>query len=174
MFHMAMEQKTDEQHTLFFMSFREALFRAFGYVPSSPDTIKLEPDLWSLLEKMAAHEQRPLPELVHDLLHQAIADRHTAVANLTHWQDLTPREQQVAALACLNYTNQEIAAQLIISPNTVKTHMRNILYKCDLKSKAELSQLLAGWDFQNWLAAQDLPQQPDDDPTSASSTGASP
>ena len=60
------------------------------------------------------------------------------------------REQQIAALACMNYTNRQIAAHLFISPETVKTHMRNVLRKFDLHSKAELRQTLGDWDFSSW------------------------
>jgi len=34
--------------------------------------------------------------------------------------------------------------------------MRNIFFKLQLNSKAELQQLLIGWDFHTWLADQDL------------------
>lgn len=34
-----------------------------------------------------------------------------------------------------------------ISPNTVKTHMRRVLYKFHVGSKSELQLLLANWDF---------------------------
>jgi len=64
---------------------------------------------------------------------------------------LTPRQQQTAALACLNFTNRQIAARLGISPQTVKTHIRNLLHRFDLHSKAELRQVLADWDFSEWI-----------------------
>ena len=63
---------------------------------------------------------------------------------------LTPREQDVAALACLGYTNRQIAARLGISPDTVKTHVRNLLHKFELHSKDELRSLLQDWDFSAW------------------------
>ena len=66
------------------------------------------------------------------------------------WQTLTPREQQVAALVCLNHTSRQIAALLVISPETVKTHVGNLLRKFGLPTRQELRQALAGWDFSEW------------------------
>ena len=54
------------------------------------------------------------------------------------WQRLSPREKQVALLAARNLTNKGIAYNLTISPETVKTHVRNILNKFSLSSKADL------------------------------------
>jgi DNA-binding CsgD family transcriptional regulator len=51
----------------------------------------------------------------------------------------------------LNFTNRQIAARLQITPETVKTHVRNVLHKFDLHSKAELRRSLADWDFSAWL-----------------------
>ncbi len=66
---------------------------------------------------------------------------------IDRWDKLSPREQQVAALTCLGYTNKQIAAKLLVSPETVKSHIKNILYKFNLHSKAQIMQALAGWDF---------------------------
>ena len=63
------------------------------------------------------------------------------------WRTLTPREQEVAALICIDYTNKEIANHLSISLSTVKTHIRSILTKFDLHSKNQLRQYFDGWDF---------------------------
>jgi DNA-binding CsgD family transcriptional regulator len=78
-------------------------------------------------------------------------DRQVSEAHLAHWRGLTPRQQQVAALACLNFTNRQIAARLGISPQTVKAHLRNLLDRFELHSKAELRQALEDWDFSEWI-----------------------
>ena len=56
----------------------------------------------------------------------------------------------MGALVCLGYTNRQIAARLVISVETVKSHIRNILYKFNLHSKRELGLLLGDWDFSAW------------------------
>lgn len=51
-----------------------------------------------------------------------------------HYQ-LTPRELEVAKLACQGLTNQEIAKRLSISFNTVKIHLRNIYRRVHVNTK---------------------------------------
>ena len=66
----------------------------------------------------------------------------TQEAILRTWQRLTPREKQIALLTAQNLTNKEIAYKLTISPDTVKTHVRNALEKFNLSSKADLRLVL--------------------------------
>lgn len=53
--------------------------------------------------------------------------------------DLTPREEEVLVLA--GRTNQQIAEALVVSVGTVKTHVYNIVHKCDVGNRAELKTL---------------------------------
>lgn len=66
------------------------------------------------------------------------------------WDNLTPREQHVAALICLGYSNKEIAKMLMIATSTVKSHVRNIMTKFRLNGKLELKGVLRDWDFSAW------------------------
>lgn len=110
-------------------------------------------EIGQALRELSQSELRPEDEIAADLLVNAIARHRAAEVNLHRWRSLTPREQEVSALTCLKYTNVQIADQLMISPETVKTHVRNVLAKFNLHSKNELRQHLSDWDFSDWAEA---------------------
>lgn len=51
---------------------------------------------------------------------------------------LTPREQEILQLVGRGRSNDEIAAQLFISPHTAKTHIGRIMMKLDAHDRAQL------------------------------------
>lgn len=55
--------------------------------------------------------------------------------------ELTEREQDILLLVARCLSNEEIADRLVISPFTVKTHVRNVLRKLDCHDRASLVAL---------------------------------
>ena len=55
------------------------------------------------------------------------------------WGSLTPTEQEVAELVSGGCTNSDIGAQLLVSVNTVKTHLSRIYAKTGITGRAELA-----------------------------------
>jgi DNA-binding CsgD family transcriptional regulator len=55
---------------------------------------------------------------------------------------LSLREEEVLRLLAAGCSNQEIAKQLYISPNTVKTHVKNIYAKMGVNNRLQLFSLL--------------------------------
>ena len=104
----------------------------------------------TLISELAVQEQRSESEIHAGLLAAAIAQRNASQETWCRWQSLSNREQEVAALTCLGYTNHQIAAKLGVSHTTIKTHIRNILTKFQLHGKGELRMALQDWDFREW------------------------
>ncbi len=72
-------------------------------------------------------------------------------------EELTDRELEVLRYVSGGASNREVAAVLRISENTVKFHMRNILEKLHLRSRAEVIAYAAR---KGWLP----PEKPPNDP----------
>ncbi len=133
------------------MSFWDPLLALFKLPkPRKRRAFELDEDIYLVLQEMAANEQRPAGELANALLAEALEGRRVTQESVAFWRLLSPREQEVAALVCLGYTSPQIAARLCISPETVKTHVGNILVKGELRNRQELRALFAGWDFSRW------------------------
>ncbi|HEX2171821.1 MAG TPA: AAA family ATPase [Dehalococcoidia bacterium] len=66
--------------------------------------------------------------------------RHAAHGR--HPGGLTVREVEIVRLAAEGLTNREIADQLFISPLTAETHLRNVLRKLSLHSRAQLADFV--------------------------------
>ncbi len=56
---------------------------------------------------------------------------------------LTPREQQIMHSIISGQSRKEIATDLFVAPNTIKTHMHNLYGKLDVHSEAELKAFIA-------------------------------
>jgi len=133
------------------MKFWERLFFVLGLPRGRENRLfELDENVHLALANMAVQEQRPARELQADLLMSALAQRETVHALWRRWQSLSPREQQAGALACLGYTNRQIAGRLGVAEETVKTHIKNALVKFNLHGKAELRMALREWDFSGW------------------------
>ena len=102
------------------------------------------------LQFIAERERRTPEDVADQILVDAMRNHLAQEDNWQRWQSLTPREQDVAALICLNYTTRQVAARLHISPETVKTHVEHVLAKFDVPDRNILRLLLSGWDFNNW------------------------
>jgi len=62
-------------------------------------------------------------------------------------EPLTERELEVVRLVARGISNKEIAAQLHVSPNTVRVHLRNIFAKLEAQSRTEVTMIAVrnGW-----------------------------
>jgi non-specific serine/threonine protein kinase len=66
---------------------------------------------------------------------------------------LTPREGEVTALIARGLTNREIAAALVITERTAKTHVEHILNKLGLRNRAQIT----AWSTEHDLGRRKAP-----------------
>ena len=108
-------------------------------------------DVIAMLREMAREQNISLEDIATDFLEEITITRYQSTnANVLNWESLSERQQQVAALACLSYTNAEIAKKLDISLETVKTHMKHILRKFKVRGRHQLRYILRKWDFSDF------------------------
>lgn len=121
--------------------------------PNRLYALYLDVGLVEALQEIADLEKRSRDEVAAYLLALALERRRAAEVNLQHWRGLTEREQQVVSLYCQGYGYRQIAAHLVISPDTAKTHLRNSVHKFGFKRREQLRAALEDWDFSEWQSA---------------------
>jgi len=133
------------------MSIWRRLLTWIGLRPkSNPRTYEISESLQVTLTTIAKHEGRPEHELLPDILEAGLSQYVTKEKLWNRWETLSAREKDVAALACLGYTNREIGKKLNISPETVKVRLQKATMKFGVSSRSQLRMLLEKWDFTEW------------------------
>ncbi|WP_232050885.1 helix-turn-helix domain-containing protein [Arabiibacter massiliensis] len=103
----------------------------FAFESPTPSELK------RLAGSRPAADALPSKELVPD--EADLAARIDALAAL---YQLSPREKEVFALWVTGHGSKYIQERFVISPATVKTHVRHIYEKCDVHNRAELMRKL--------------------------------
>lgn len=103
---------------------------AAGYLLKTLDA----EELFNLLHSVANGEAALTRSMATRLLHKMIKDKSS---NKSTVFDLTEREMDVLKHVARGSTNVEIAEALVISVNTVKAHIHNILDKLQLENRTQ-------------------------------------
>jgi DNA-binding NarL/FixJ family response regulator len=115
-----------------------------------PLRIELNASLAARLRRAARARSQSAQDLARGLLARGLEKAALQAQVAGALATLTPRQQQVAWLIARGYTNHQIAQALTVSPETVKTHVHNVLEKFDSGSKAELRVLLLDLGVRWW------------------------
>ncbi len=139
------------------MSFWRRLLHALGFHGPESRNYHLDEKRVEFLQTLAEEQGLSEEQITTNLILRAIAHRWVTQDLLQRWESLSPREKQVAIMICRNYTTGEMATRMVVSPNTVKAHLRKIMVKLDVHSRHELRLLLADFNFDLHGGDEDLP-----------------
>lgn len=100
-----------------------------AFLPKNTDT----PELIYAIKNVAEKGLYFTREMV-EAMHGQITGKRIKAPSFELSADLTSREKEVLSLICKQYTAQEIAEELHISPRTVDGHRNNLLLKTDARN----------------------------------------
>ena len=86
---------------------------------------------------VAAGEELFAPTVLRRLVTHYVDRPPAAATQAPALEDLTPRETEILRLIGRGLSNAEIAETLVISMATVKTHVRHLLQKLDLRDRVQ-------------------------------------
>jgi DNA-binding NarL/FixJ family response regulator len=105
---------------------------AAGYLLKSLDADELFDLLKGVMRGEAAMTRSMAARLLKRMAAHTTADDHAGVS-------LTEREIDVLKLVAQGASNPKIAEELCITVNTVKSHIKNILYKLQLENRTQVA-----------------------------------
>ncbi|WP_328471101.1 response regulator transcription factor [Actinoplanes sp. NBC_00393] len=89
------------------------------------------------IHTIAAGESLLSPSVTRTVIDQMSAAAPPDPAMVRRLQGLTARERDVLALVARGLSNVEIATKLYVEESTIKTHMKRILAKLDLRDRVQ-------------------------------------
>ncbi len=113
---------------------------ARGYLTKDATAEEIEHAIRALIAGRTHLDPTVQQRLVTAVLDQAQpvpAGEHTSGSAPDLRDELTPREVEVLKLIAAGLSNSEIAAQLVLSNATVKTHINRIFYKTGARDRAQ-------------------------------------
>ncbi len=132
------------------MGFFWRLRQKLGLVRPSSVAVRNELTVQALRE-LAIKKQVRADELADTIIRAAVNEHNLQAASLELWESLSPREQQVTALAVRGYTNAQIGAILNLSVSTVKTYISTAYHKMGVSGRAGLVDRFRGLDLASWV-----------------------
>lgn len=95
-------------------------------------------ELLRALRVVAAGEALLAPTVTRRLISEFISRPEQRRLDTSVLRELTDREREVLALVAAGMSNDEIAAHLVISPATARTHVSRILTKLGARDRSQL------------------------------------
>jgi len=94
-------------------------------------------ELIAAVRTVAAGDSLLSPSVTRRVIERMAQQPTPDLGDLAKLEDLTPRERDVLELIARGLSNREIAAALIVEESTVRTHVKHILMKLDLRDRVQ-------------------------------------
>ena len=94
-------------------------------------------DLISAVQTIAAGDSLLSPSVTRRVIDRMAQQPTPNLADQDTLDELTPREREVLELIARGLSNREIAAALVVEESTIKTHVKRILMKLNLRDRVQ-------------------------------------
>jgi DNA-binding NarL/FixJ family response regulator len=94
-------------------------------------------ELIAAIHAIAAGDSLLSPSVTRKVIERMAGQFEADPSARDRLEALTPREREVLELIARGLSNSEIAAALVVEPSTVKTHIRRVLMKLQLRDRVQ-------------------------------------
>ncbi len=94
-------------------------------------------ELIGAVHTIAAGDSLLSPSVTRRVIDRMAHQPSSELANQGKLDELTPRERDVFELIARGLSNREIAAELVVEESTIRTHVKRILAKLDLRDRVQ-------------------------------------
>jgi DNA-binding NarL/FixJ family response regulator len=94
-------------------------------------------ELIAAVHTIAAGDALLSPSVTRRVIDRMAQQPTRALAGQGKLDELTPREREVLELIARGLSNREIAAALVVEESTIRTHVKRILMKLDLRDRVQ-------------------------------------
>jgi DNA-binding NarL/FixJ family response regulator len=95
-------------------------------------------ELIAAVHTVAAGESLLSPSVTRRVIDRMVQQPTPELANQSKLTELTPREREVLELVARGLSNREIATELVVEQSTIRTHVKRILMKLDLRDRVQI------------------------------------
>jgi DNA-binding NarL/FixJ family response regulator len=94
-------------------------------------------DLIAAVRTVAAGDSLLSPSVTRRVIARMAQQPTPELADQARLGELTPREREVLKLVARGLSNREIASALVVEESTIRTHVKRILMKLDLRDRVQ-------------------------------------
>ena len=95
-------------------------------------------ELIAAVHTVAAGDSLLSPSVTRRVIDRTAQQPAPDLADQAKLAELTPREREVFELVARGLSNREVASELVVEESTIRTHVKRILMKLDLRDRVQI------------------------------------